>query len=663
MHFVQYSSFSFICYILIFSVVGGLASRDEMDSYFKEGEYWSYSEPTTIAAAFGNFTEFTRVGRETQLHQTWAEILLCNARVQSKRTALYFHGSPGLGKTYLLRKLFSKQDYPREYAEEVKEVKFLVLDFNRNACSDAIDFKKYFTDRPNLFALSRLYYVNFAVQSELEWSDFLEIVVVPLIRNKLAAPLRKLMMKQLRIARGEGRCVILVDEILKTEELGIDFANRIRSEVCKWMDQGLCNVVLFSSLDANFMIQEITTSGRAVRSVTTLPLLNSTESMSFLNDNIEAVFVDGEGNPVKKAEIFVKQLARASGGHPRSLEYIINHCNRATGSVKTRKIQEIIDYAAGELCSKYREVKHWRQLFYDVLMGKMVNGDDLLVRGDPESESYRSLVMRGVLIDSFEVENPHFIPTVPELYLHRWIKMEKLDAKIRSFLSQILETRYRFTSVDFEIIHSSWEQMMRYVRQGEPKYAKIPLNELYRLELTNGAAPAASCLVDGSSILTYIEYVKGTNIVLRPNAIYKPDGKNNPGWDRLIVLEAFPVPPGSNSSQRYLLPLFIQNKFSEETSTFKLAVADVESSYNHSRTFMDSFIKLGSEFSLISTTDDNFVLLFVAKCNSYKNVVRKSPSNVMFCFEEDLERLYGPTLKGFVSSLQPDLSISLRAPE
>ena len=80
---------------------------------------------------------------------------------------------------------------------------------------------------------------------------------------------------------------------------------------------------------------------------------------------------------------------------------------------------------------------------------------------------------------------------------------------------------------------------MRHVRQGNPKYAKIQLNDLYRIKLPNGTAPAASCLVDGHSMLTEIEFIKGSNITLQPNIIYKPVDDQNEGRDRLIVLEAF----------------------------------------------------------------------------------------------------------------------------
>lgn len=630
-----------------------------MVSYFKEVEYWSYFEPISVNAAFGEIEEFAIVGRKHELNSIWNKILFCNSRVVGKQTALFFQASPGLGKTYLLRKIFLKQCVPEELKEDVQKMKFLALDFNRNACDDAMDFKDDFEKHPNIFALSRLYYVNFAVQSELlEWSDFLADVVVPLIRIGLAGPLKKLMLRQLRAFKGESRCVILVDEIMKTEELGANFANRVRSEVCKWMDKGqICNTVLFTSLDANFMTQEVNASGRAVLSVTTLPLLDLTESISLLNANIKAVFVDGEGNSLRNREIFIRQLALASGGHPRAAEFMINHCNDPTGSMKTRSLKEIIDYAALLLCAKYREVHDWPQLYQDVLLGERVSGSDLFAG----RESYRSLVMRGVLIDSFSEDNPSFIPTVPELYLHRWILRNQLDGNITTFLSQILETRYKFIPEEFESIHSSWEKMMRYVRQGKPRYLRIPLNDLYGLKLPGDAAPITRCLVDGSSILTEIMYEKGTKIMLQPNTIYNPVDRSNPGWDRLIVLEAFPVSSGSNSSERYLLPLFIENKFSSEDASTMLGFPEVISKNDLCKKFME-FITFDGEFSPIQTAGDKYVLLFVAKRNNNDNIYEGSPSNVMLCLEENLEKLYGPTLKGFVSSLQPGPSVSVKLP-
>ena len=103
------------------------------------------------------------------------------------------------------------------------------------------------------------------------------------------------------------------------------------------------------------MNKENTANSRHVRAVTTLPLLTLTESIKFLNDEIEAVFVDGEEIPIDDRDTVVRQLACASGGHPRSIEYIIRNCNDHIGSVKTIKLKEVIDYVSRKFCEMYNE--------------------------------------------------------------------------------------------------------------------------------------------------------------------------------------------------------------------------------------------------------------------------------------------------------------------
>ena len=257
---------------------------------------------------------------------------------------------------------------------------------------------------------------------------------------------------------------------------------------------------------------------------------------------------------------------------------------------------------------------------------------------------------RGVLIDSFdETSSFQFISTVPELYLYQWALSKQLNVEVRSLLWQILKTRFEFTPVKFEIIHINWEQLMRYVRKGRLEYARIPLNGLYRLTLRNGASPAASCLVDGCGTMKEIKYVKGTNITLQPDTIYNPSDTLNAGWDRLIVLEASEVSAVSSTSERYLLPLFVQNIFNEENKTTILSVADVNTANDHCKQFMKNRIMFDSGFSPLPTiADDVFILLITAKDNSDTNVFEVSPSNAMFCFGEDLEKLYGPSLKGLL---------------
>ena len=118
-----------------------------MEAYFENKKYWSYEKELTLEDAFGQFQEYSRVGRELQLKEIWKWILMCSSRMPSRNPALFFHGSPGLGKTFLLRKIFEKKEgLPDDYVDFVDTVKFFVLDFNRNACDEASLFKDDFKE-------------------------------------------------------------------------------------------------------------------------------------------------------------------------------------------------------------------------------------------------------------------------------------------------------------------------------------------------------------------------------------------------------------------------------------------------------------------------------------------------------------------------------------
>ena len=131
--------------------------------------------------------------------------------------------------------------------------------------------------------------------------------------------------------------------------------------------------------------------------------------------------------------------------------------------------------------------------------------------------------MSGVLVDSFDDHKEEFVPLVPELFLHAWIKKSGsncLSDEPRRLLNQILRLRSNFTSVNYETLHSIWKNLIRHIRQCDELYKSIPFNDLYQLELRSNSAPAASCHVDGSSILREIVYEDKTNIFIVPNEIY-----------------------------------------------------------------------------------------------------------------------------------------------
>ena len=382
-----------------------------------------------------------------------------------------------------------------------------------------------------------------------------------------------------------------MDEILKTSAIGTDFSNLVRSQVCKWVDsKGICDVVLFSSIDLNFITKERSDSGRPISAVTTLPLLQQSDSVALLQANISVDFVDDEGTEIEKIAV-LNQLALASGGHPRPLEYIIDGCNECQDPSLKIDIMNIITTAARKLSDSCGDAENWKELFYIVMLAEKVKKNDKVGK-----EKFSDLARRGVLIHSFDESSDSFTPAVPELFLHKWLLKDGnggLSNEIRKYLDEILRLRSNFTEVRFEIMHSSWEKLMRHVRQSKPRiYKKNCLNDLYSNTLRHDATFAASCLVDGCSSLREIQYVKDSKITLDPNTIYNPKFKQNKGWDRLIIMEAF---PNSNNKRRYIIPVFIQNKFSDEGSRTTFSADDAIKALGHCQSFFENMVTLAPD--------------------------------------------------------------------
>ena len=213
---------------------------------------------------------------------------------------------------------------------------------------------------------------------------------------------------------------------------------------------------------------------------------------------------------------------------------------------------------------------------------------------------------------------------------------------------------------------------MRHIRGFEfERYQQIPLNELYRSGLRANATFAASCRVDSCSISKEIKYVRDTCITLEPNTMYNPDSAQNSGWDRLIVMEAFPLSEKSKSKKRFIIPVFIQNKLSCEDASTLLSVSDVTAAHGHCVNFMNRYA-VASQFYFLSAkskwfstksrpVETDFILLFVAKRNLNLNTLNKMPLNVMFCSSPELEEMYGPTLVGLIRGLTLDKTVSVVA--
>ena len=157
-----------------------------------------------------------------------------------------------------------------------------------------------------------------------------------------------------------------------------------------------------------------------------------------------------------------------------------------------------------------------------------------------------------------------------------------------------------------------------------------------------------------------MKYEDKTDILIKPNVIYNPSSRQNKGWDRMIVMEAFPL--NSKNRKRCLLPVFIKYKFCADFSISKLSKVKVSEDLKSCLDFFNECVKVDyAELRFISQMkkwfilkpkplESDFILLYVGNYKTNENTLTDAPPNVMFCFGQDLQTLYGPTLMNFVDS-------------
>jgi len=622
----------------------------------------------TPEEAFGEISSWNCRGRDQQLDKILEIIIPTELGEQSKRDTYYFQASPGVGKTFLLSQLY-KKNFPSKWEDLKNNVFFLVADFNRGSVEKAKSLKQYFQHDSELFVLLRIYYVECIYQKETSWEYFLLTFFNRISSTENA---KKYMKAKIREKAKEKIIVILVDEVMKIKSIeaginGLEFARSCRSALCRFMDSlDLCHYVIFSSLSVEFMKEENKeeSSGRGVKALCTLPLLSHEDTLDLLQENIkDCTFSTTEMRTgavdVGLQERCFETLSTLSAGHGRSIEKIVATCKKG-GSIS---FENLIQQATTTLAMK-DNLHNLYLILKSILLGEPVS--ILATIGD---ETYISLVEKGVLINSFDGSEDSFIPSCPGVFLYVWSHLFKnTSEELCQNLQDILLLRVNFNRTIFEKLHSHWEMMIRSVRSGV--FQRKPLREVYRITAkhnSNYNNPLMLCPVDAKSILKPVQYLPNAILSVDFNTIIIPVDETQTGWDRLIFYECF---PSDNIAQSYILPVFIQNKFSKTDSTISLSIATVQAAVSHCNNFLSNYCKFNEKYPLIPRKkrhfngDSNyqFVLIFVARQNYNKNTIAQPPTNVLFCFEEDLKRLYGPTLYQFVNDLVPGESLVVNSP-
>ena len=392
-----------------------------------DSDWREWTDRPSPSECFGPEKRKRRVGRETEIRNIWRKIEMSSTETPAtdthKSTCYYIHGSPGMGKSYILQQLLKKnandtKDVPEEL---VANTMFVALDLNNDIVNRiegrSRDLAKW---DPSLIPLLRVFHNEFL--KDYSWPVLIGNVI-SLSKSSPGAfgANSELMINTIRglltvkcALLGHKYIVPLVDELGKTRKLAAKWPGKFRSAICSWSDKGsslyFVPLSLFSTLDRKLMLSERTESRRPVKAATTLPLFTLSESILYLEDQLRCSFYF-DGFPADRKQA-VEFLAQVSGGHPRSLEYIAGRCNFAY----KRPIADVVAEAGASLSAAY-PVELWDDVIKLALLGNVL---PLTYKVPGTKETIESLINRGMLLGSLDNSDVGIWPVLPEMYLYWW---------------------------------------------------------------------------------------------------------------------------------------------------------------------------------------------------------------------------------------------------
>ena len=237
----------------------------------------------------------------------------------------------------------------------------------------------------------------------------------------------------------------------------------------------------------------------------------------------------------------------------------------------------------------------------------------------------------------------------------------------RNALHWLLKNRQACFPGKWHTFHNNYETLMRAIRL--PASTRCPLYQLYGGDKAfpdiAHRSPATRLLVDGKVPLKNLNYIHGTKLQLRPNEFYHPERANYPGWSSLLIYEAFPE--GLPSGIKYLLPVFIQIKPSSGSKAgTAIGLPVIKTSHAHCRAFLDNYCSCAPGYQFLppltsdTQTDNDFVLVFIARAKHTAAAVTQVPANVLPLFAENMVAMYGTTFTKYIDGLLPEREIRVR---
>jgi len=325
-----------------------------IEEYLKGNNLWSdvHRAPDTI---YHPTMDMPRQGRVEELHAIWNNIFKELANSPARPAFMYFHSSPGVGKTFLLRELAMKSsvDIPENVREFAKNSLFISISFSglMEISTDSNLYEHLIPGaKSNFVILWRILFSLFT--SNCPWDKFINDIIK---FYKGTYSDLKIWLKNLVTARyGNCRKILLVDEIIRLHALSEGWTDKCRQAIQTETKNPnrLFDLCITSTLSVELLKLTDVTSFTAASDTQLVPIIDLPLLTMEQSSNLILYFIDfynlkiWDGNHQQMSDgrqLLARMFAELSGGHARSIEFLVQ--NFCTVGYEKTEVQYIINQA------------------------------------------------------------------------------------------------------------------------------------------------------------------------------------------------------------------------------------------------------------------------------------------------------------------------------
>ncbi len=599
--------------------------------------------------------DMPRQGREDIIAEFWDRFSTFETYAV-RRPACMIHGSAGCGKTYLLREIALKRDSDIA-GRNLDNIKFIPISYNTSTSIHGIEATmSKNTIRGAFFSLPRIIHSAF-LRNAVNFQTF----IIAFFEKFRAADIYEMEteLKQLLRSKFPGKkFIMLIDELSKLDQFPPSENQRraseeVRSYLCSLMDgeDSMVSFCLFSSLSLLKLGNEnIFNSGsnRQIFPIGSLSIFSFEQCRNIINNCFEkiqaCIHFDNkakapESLAPKLLEDSVKRIYILSGGHPRTLDTLLNSVEAALTLPNESRCPTISGLHSFILSKEYiaKNIKiNETDYCYvrSVLLATSVKYTDKVP--GLNGITFDVAVKSGQLVGSNDSNS--YTPYLPVINLLNWTSLtiqagnKDYIERIASKLDEMIKIGMKFNPTDFEKFCYLREVVLSHIRSSLHNYKCIRLRDLYGKGMMGDKKSSLDVTVDATTVLKIYNYQDLSDVADVPSGIFVPTNPRNAGFDYLI---RYPRAAPLAANEPTYIDVYFQIKYSAEYSSTKLNNGVITKCLQHCAT---------------ASRGNQFVLVMYGWRESTENM--EAPSNCVLYDRSALTIEFGPTLSQFLSTLE-----------